>query len=315
METIIHADWSVAVQKRWQARATREGGVWTLHPPVRGLEATDLLRTSRAGRLIAGFDFPIGVPAFYGRQTGFRDFPTLLDALAEEDWAAFLCVAAESDEISVKRPFYPHRPGGRRQEDLIRALGAERMDDLRRCCDRATDERPAAPLFWTLGANQVGKAALDGWMRVILPARRAGAALWPYDRGTEMLERPFILAETYPAEAMRRLKFMPEGRFSKRRQADRATVAARVIGWAERLGARLSTELLTALTQGFGADRTAEDRFDAVVGLCGMIDLVERKGRAEVPALDDVHLWEGWIFGRSLSLAPAHAGVAGERVY
>ena len=315
METIIHADWSVTSQKRWQARGTREAGVWTLHPPVKGLDVADLLRSAREGRLIAGFDFPIGVPAFYGWQTGFRDFPTLLDALGQGDWGDFACVAAESDEISVTRPFYPQRPGGRRQQDLIRALGAERMDDLRRCCDRATAERPAAPLFWTLGANQVGKAALDGWMRVILPARRAGAALWPFDCGTEALERPFILAETYPAEAMRRLKFLPERRFSKRRQADRAAVAVRVLAWAERLGARLAPELVTALTQGFGADRVAEDRFDAVVGLCGMIDLVERKGRAEVPALDDVHLWEGWIFGRSLSLAPAHTGVAGEQVY
>lgn len=315
METIIHADWSVSLQKRWQARATREGGVWTLHAPVRGLEAGDLLCAARMGRLIAGFDFPIGVPAFYGRQTGLRDFPELLEALGQGDWAAFSQVAVEAGEISLSRPFYPDRPGGRRQAELVRALGAERMDDLRRCCDRAAPERPAAPLFWTLGANQVGKAALDGWMRVIRPARRAGAALWPYDPGTETLRAPFILAETYPAEAMRRLRIAPAGRFSKRRQVDRAGVACRLIGWAEQLGARFAPELATAIMQGFGEDRMAEDRFDAVVGLCGMVDLVERKGRAEVPALDDVRLWEGWIFGRSLSLAPAHAGVAEEALH
>lgn len=302
MRTILHADWSVLARKRWAARAERGNDGWRLHPPEPGVTAETLLELAERGPLIAGFDFPIGVPAFYGRQTGFADFAELLDAVGEGDWAGFGRAAGRPEEIGLRRPFYPHRPGGTRQEDLIRALGAERMDDLRRCCDRAAQEqRPAAPLFWTLGANQVGKAALDGWQRVIRPCRRAGAALWPFDPGTEDLSRPFILVETYPAEAMHRLRFRAEGRFSKRRQADRAALGSQILAWAKGAGVRIAGGLKADIRDGFGAHATGEDRFDAFVGLCGMVDLVERKGRAEVPALDEVKFWEGWIFGRSLS--------------
>jgi len=31
-------------------------------------------------------------------------------------------------------------------------------------------------MFWTLGGNQVGKAAISGWRELLAPARRAGIA-------------------------------------------------------------------------------------------------------------------------------------------
>ena len=48
------------------------------------------------------------------------------------------------------------------------ALGLDGAAALSRACDRATAERPAgAPLFWTLGANQVGKAAIAAWRTML----------------------------------------------------------------------------------------------------------------------------------------------------
>jgi hypothetical protein len=60
-----------------------------------------------------------------------------------------------------------------------------RRQRLRRQCERATPTRRAAcPLFWTLGSNQVGKAAISGWQEVIAPAQRHGqSSELPIDRG------------------------------------------------------------------------------------------------------------------------------------
>ncbi len=109
------------------------------------------------------------------------------------------------------------------------ALGLAGAADLSRCCDRATAERPAgAPLFWTLGANQTGKAAIAGWRDMLLPAFAAGedVRLWPFDGPFRSLLAPgaVAIAETYPAEALRHLGLRMAG--SKRRQPDRAALAA-----------------------------------------------------------------------------------------
>jgi hypothetical protein len=41
--------------------------------------------------------------------------------------------------------------------------------------------------YWTLGGNQVGKAAIDGWQNVVRPALALGASLWPFDGSLENL--------------------------------------------------------------------------------------------------------------------------------
>src|SRR5258708_4938385 len=55
--------------------------------------------------------------------------------------------------------------------------------DLLRACDNspATRNKPCE-IFWTLGANQVGKAAIAGWRDLLAPALRDKAiAIWPFD--------------------------------------------------------------------------------------------------------------------------------------
>lgn len=59
-----------------------------------------------------------------------------------------------------------------------------------------------------------------------------------------------------------------------------------------------SAALEATITDGFGLDKTGEDRFDAVVGLLGMIDVVERRRTEGAPEEDDITTWEGWILGQ-----------------
>ena len=82
-------------------------------------------------------------------------------------------------------------------------------------------------MFWTLGANQSGKAAIAAWQSLILPALQANAQLrlWPFEGPLSSLLSPgsVALAETYPAEALRHLGIRLRG--SKRRHADRCATA------------------------------------------------------------------------------------------
>jgi hypothetical protein len=152
-------------------------------------------------------------------------------------------------------------------------------------------------LFWTLGGNQVGKGAISGWREIIIP-RLDQIGLWPFDGSLAELanSKPVIVAETYPGDVYRQIG-MPRGSWSKRRQADRTRMGHIIFSW---LAARsnLDIDLLQPFIEdGFGADKAGEDRFDAVVGLLGMLDVVDEWRGEGIPALDAVRKWEGWILG------------------
>jgi hypothetical protein len=158
---------------------------------------------------VVGFDFPIGVPARYARIAGVDHFLTWLPTLGVGAWGRFYDVAKRSDEISTHRPFYPFRSGKKGefpQCHLLEALGADTADDLRRQCEVSHDNRPAAsPLFWTMGAKQVGKAAVVGWREVLEPSLRdpeLALDIWPFSGHLDKLLRTgnLVVVETYPAE-------------------------------------------------------------------------------------------------------------------
>jgi hypothetical protein len=151
-----------------------------------------------------------------------------------------------------------------------------------------------------LGGNQVGKAAIAGWQEVVGPARRRGAKLWPFDGDIDELagQGGLTVAETYPAEAYAHVAVKFAGAQSKRRQNDRAVQAPAILRWAERTGVVLDPEMKDALCDGFGGDALGEDRFDAVLGLLGMIEVVMGR-RPEAPNSLEIRSWEGWILGQS----------------
>lgn len=307
-EVIAHADWSIAAAKRWVVWARRSIGGWHVERPRPVLDAAALLlelRDAAAGKsVLAGFDFPIGLPAAYGEATGFADALTALPAFgAAQGWENFYRVSSLIDDVGPHRPFFPRRAiRGMRRADLWQRLGLAHDAALFRLCERAGGPglRQACPLFWTVGANQVGRATAEGWQEVIVPALGAGARVWPYHGRLDKLAAydGLVLAETYPADAYARLGAAFGHRASKRRQTDRADRAGAIMAWAE--GARVDlSACCDDLMGGFGPSATGEDRFDAFVGALGMIAVAD----GGIPAIPDelpkaCMTWEGWILGR-----------------
>jgi Protein of unknown function (DUF429) len=303
--TIFHADWSTAARKRWVARAERTEMGWQIELPRLAGDTRALVDElfTAIGPVIAGFDFPIGLPAAYGGLTGLADFPTALDVLGKGEWAEFFKIAETPQQISRTRPFYPRSSmAGTKQTQLLCGLGINSVDALRRQCELATlTRRAACPLFWTLGANQVGRAAISGWQEVVGPARRRGARLWPFD-GTlaELaLAGSPVLAETYPAEAYAHVGVTLRPKMSKRRQSDRRAAMIELAEWAHQRDITFSKELTTQISAGFSTRGDDEDIFDAFVGGLGMIEVIDGR-RIERPAVrGNADAWEGWIFGQT----------------
>jgi hypothetical protein len=108
-----------------------------------------------------------------------------------------------------------------------------------------------------------------------------------------------VATETYPAECYHRLGLAgPEiGRWSKRRQSDRAAKVPVLLAWAERTRVTLDPALREAITEGFGTRPDGEDPFDAVVGLFGMLNVVLGFEPSGIPDDEQVRRVEGWILG------------------
>lgn len=314
MDLIAHADWSTNAAHRWMCVARRrEGGFYEIETPEPVGELSSLLarlrrRLMNGGSVMVGFDFPIGLPASFAERADITSFPEALRQFGEGEWSEFFELAETKNEISVHRPFYPARPGGTRQQHLVDGLRVDDYRELLRRCERSTDDRGAAEaLFWTLGGKQVGRAAIAGWKHVLQPALvdmadRVG--LWPFDGRLKKLlaEREFVVVETYPAEACVHLGMKPPGRsWSKSSRQGRESQAPQLYEWAAVRAVRFTEELKAAIAGGFADGGSGDDRFDATVGLCSMLEVVlghRSSGAPQDPRIVDV---EGWILGANPS--------------
>lgn len=304
-DMVVHADWSAHPAKRWLAVARRVGDQYAVEAPIPApIDLLGWLTTEGArGSVLLGLDVPLGVPAAWGALVGIGSFRELLEVLMRDEAraASFFAAATRPEEIGPWRPFYPARPGGSRRVHLLEGLGLASMYQLLRQCDQATDERSAAgALFWTLGPKQPGKAAISAWRDILLPAiatlgDRVG--LWPFDGVLNTLrERSVVIAEAYPAELGLRLGLEVPGRgWSKRRRTDRVRQGQAMLAWAGQRGAVLSRDLHEAIVDGFGDAPTGEDRFDAVVGVLGMLSVLGDKGWEAVGG--SCRELEGWSLG------------------
>lgn len=302
---IFHADWGTAANKRWLASATLgAGGRYTAHAPTRIENHRDLIPQIRRGIgadgcALVGFDFPIGIPATYARLAGVREFKRFLRKVDDGAWAEFYSVATARSEISQHRPFYPFSPGGKKQAHLLKALRVREIDDLRRECEKKQqDRRAACPLFWTLGANQVGKGAIIGWRDVLAPALRNGrnVVLLPFDGGLEdLLQRgKIVVVETYPAECYG--WFLSKPLRGKGKLEVRRTVGSHLLRWAETACVGLDSALARTIKEGFPE---GDDPFDAAVGLFGIIEVVTGRRHPGEPTKDRIRTLEGWILGQA----------------
>jgi hypothetical protein len=327
---VAHADWGSNAAKRCLAISVWGQSRYTAMPPLRVEEPRELLQTLRGiagpnGSILLGFDFPIGLPKGYADKAGITNFPAALPQFGQGDWDSFYQPAVTPGQINLRRPFYPAKPGGARQKILVEGLGVRDIQELRRQCELAhPGRRAASPLFWTLGPQQVGKAAISGWRDVISPALRdphLAVHLWPFDGClSDLLERgALVIAETYPGEIYPSLGLeFPSATELKRRFADRAPVqksgkrsqaarmwnAPRLLRWAETAALRLDPRLEARIRDGFGTGPNGEDPFDATVGLFGMLNVVFGFQPEWLPSpqdgwLETMQRVEGWILGQA----------------
>lgn len=309
-EVVAHFDWSIDAGKRWGGIALLRNGTYEILEPHIVNYAGTLMQTltglaGAQGHVLVGFDFPIGVPAAYAANAGVGSFPALLPQLGNGQWNQFYDVATTAQEITLHRPFYPYAPGRKRQAHQVRALGVGAMDELLRQCEEATPERdPASPLFWTLGAKQVGKAAITGWRDVLAPALvnpALGVGLWPFAGELEQLtsKHRVVGAETYPTEAYGHLG-LQHGGWSKKNQLNRQDRAHEINAWRDQRIGQLAfhANAQTSVDDGFGDENDGEDRFDAFVGLCSMLDVVLGHRTEGAPNTPQVRNIEGWILGQ-----------------
>jgi len=298
-----HADWSTDPRKRWVSIARRDARGWRAEAPAPvGDPATLVASLLAEGVPVAlGLDLPLGVPRGFAEGRAEPGFVPFLRGLAGD--AVFFAVAPTLAEVSRRRPFYPARGvKGMTRAAHAEALGLGDARGLSRWCDRATAERPAgAPVFWTLGANQSGKAAIAAWRDWLAPGLAAGApyAIWPFAGGLHGLLAPgrAVLAEVYPAEALRHCGLVLRG--SKRVRADRTAIAEPLLAAMAARRVAPSAALRAAAADCFGTDAAGEDRFDSVIGLLGLIGVLDGARPDFIPDDPAIRAWEGWVLGQT----------------
>jgi hypothetical protein len=298
-----HADWSLDARKRWVTLARRQGAKWQASAPRLVGDPATLAAALIAEGLPAalGLDLPLGVPRGFAETRPEQGFPAFLAGLAGS--TNFFAVSPTLDTVSPARPFYPARGiKGMTRAAHAAALGLPDASGLSRLCDRATAERPAgAPVFWTLGANQSGKAAISAWRDWLAPALTAGAPfkLWPFAGGLHDLLRPgqLALAEVYPAESLRHLGLKLTG--SKRAEAPRRALAPALRDAMAALRVTPDAALAEMIQTGFGSDAAGEDRFDSLIGLLGLIGVIDGKRPDFIPEDPMIRAWEGWVLGQT----------------
>jgi hypothetical protein len=130
--------------------------------------------------------------------------------------------------------------------------------------------------------------------------------VWPFSGSLFKLFRPgcVVIAETYPAEFYTHLgvRFSASRRgekSGKRVQRDRAANAPMLLAWARTAHARLASALRAELQDGFGTSADGEDRFDATIGLLGMLNVVLKRRPSGEPDDEVARRIEGWILGQA----------------
>jgi len=254
---------------------------------------------------MAGFDFPIGIPSSYASKAGITDFLASLSLFGYNEWDQFYTPAESPSQINLHRPFYPARSGTSRRQYLENGLNIP-FNQLYRLCERANEKRRAAyPLFWTMGGQQVGKAAISCWESLLSPALDDPAQnlkIWPFSGPLASIctTGNIVALETYPAEFYGHLglSFSSPKRRSKRSQIDRKAFARQLISWAGAHQLELDGSILDMILDGFGSALDGEDRFDALIGLYGMINVMMGNRPTGEPTPPLITKIEGWIFGQ-----------------
>jgi hypothetical protein len=188
--TVLCADWSKVPAKREVYSASlAQRTVERVAPPPSGWTVANVLADAQAravsGRVLVGFDAPIGVPSAYWKAaraahaewaecSGFLDWLPRAVSLP-----GFLEPARSLEGWSVEHPFYV-LPGGRGTrrawEQALAALGATTLREV----DRRTRANPSFIVAGIPGS--VGSATIDVWagLAPLLAAPRS-FSVWPFE--------------------------------------------------------------------------------------------------------------------------------------
>ncbi len=189
-------------------------------------------------------------------------------------------MAARPGQISLRRPFYPARPGGTRRAHLYAGLGLTETE-VRRRCDGTRRGDPVLDAGRQAG-RQGGAARLadatagqSRWRgHRAVAVRRVAGACWP---GPDSPSPRRTRASSTSISACR------AGRWSKRRRADRLACMPALLAWAGDLGVRWDEAVRGRVRAGCSDGPDGEDEFDAIVGVLGMIAVADRDHRARRP--------------------------------
>jgi len=303
---ITHADWGSTPNRRVLAKAwLQDDGSYLAEEPLIVVDNPgELLQVLRSeagseGKILAGFDFPIGLPASYAENVGISDYLKVLPEFGFGRWQEFYNLAEVPDQVNPYRPFYPHAPGGAAHAHLVNGLGVNDFNDLRRRCEQGGNGmHPATPLFWTLGPGQVGAGAIIGWRDMLAPALRSGEVdlkIWPFQGKLAKLiaSGRIVVTETYPSEFRHHL-----GINNGNNQENRIAASNSILGLASSLELMVPGGLQNHIQNGFGNGQNARDQYDAFVGLIGMLNVLRGNRPEGVPTDDTVFKIEGWILGK-----------------
>ncbi|MCQ8129413.1 hypothetical protein [Methylomonas rivi] len=309
---VVHADWSTNTNKRWMCKAILHQNIYKILPP----EPVDTkniiyssLREANDWGVIFGFDFPIGIPKYYADQASIHRFLDILPEFGLGIWSDFYKVAETPEEISIHRPFYPRKcinKGDVNQKHLVNGIGVNDIKALLRRCELGVGKRnDACSLFWTLGGNQVGKAAISGWREILVPAINLlnnELVIWPFDAQLDQMNefKTAMIVETYPGDACVQIGIGAPGKgWSKRKAIDRLNKMHAIKQFAHKIDVDLKM-VESELSQGFGNSAIGEDKFDALVGLLGMLSVIMGYSDDGLPNDDAIKSVEGWIFGQNI---------------
>jgi hypothetical protein len=227
-----------------------------------------------------------------------------------------LTPATHFDQVGPYKPFFPQAEGqwstvsatdgqpvvdGQRKKTVALKIGLPNEDALFRLCEQRTEHRRrAASLFITSSAQQVGRAAIWGWRELIGPflKHRELVRIWPFDGSLQELvsQGGVTVCESYPGETYGHLGI--SGATDKTRRTWRSAAGRRILDVLRDMpGLVLRDDLVALIDEGFGDDELGEDRFDAVVGLLGMVLVALGHDSAPVPDDRRVRIFEGWIVG------------------
>jgi hypothetical protein len=118
-----------------------------------------------------------------------------------------------------------------------------------------------------------------------------------------------VVAETYPAEIYSHLG-LPRN-FGKRKQPGRQSQSDAILSWCDRNSIGLHPIGESEIRDGFGDSDIGEDKFDTVVGLLGMIEVVQDMTRFAAPDDPAVRSVEGWILGMQPEREPIGSTLPG----